>query len=61
MRKFLVKQKLPYWVQSNMGVKNTVLSAQTMKGATVSATMSALANENAEAIKCDPKNTKKQK
>lgn len=42
-----------------MGVKNTVLSAQTMKGATVSATMSALANGNAEAKKADPKNDKK--
>lgn len=38
-----------------MGVKNTVLSAQTMKKATVSATLSALGNENEEAKKADKK------
>ncbi len=41
-----------------MGVKNTVLSAQTMKNASVSATMSALANENEEAKKSDKKDKK---
>lgn len=39
-----------------MGVKNTVLSAQTMKKATVSATLSALEDENEEAKKSDKKN-----
>jgi len=44
---------------NKLGVKNTVLSAQTMKGATVSATLSALANENVEAKKSDMKKKKK--
>lgn len=42
-----------------MGVKNTVLSAQTLKGATVSATLSALSDENNEAKKSDLKKKKK--
>jgi len=41
-----------------MGVKNTVLSAQTMKNASVSATISALSNGNNEAKKSDKKNKK---
>lgn len=41
-----------------MGVKNTVLSAQTMKKATVSATLSALANENESAKQSDLKKKK---
>lgn len=42
------------------GVLRTVLSAQTMKGASESATTSALSNANEEAKKSDPKGTKKQ-
>lgn len=37
------------------GTARTVLSDQTMKNASSSATMSALANANAEAIKSDKK------
>ena len=36
-----------------MGVKQTVLSEQTMKGASVSTILSALSNENEEAKKSD--------
>ena len=42
-----------------MGVKQTVLSKETMKGASSSAVVSALANANEEAKKEDPKNSKK--
>ena len=42
-----------------MGVKQTVLSAQTMKKASVSSTLSALANGNEEAKKSDKKSNKK--
>lgn len=41
-----------------MGVKNTVLSAQTLKGASLSATLSALANGNVEAAKTVKKGKK---
>jgi hypothetical protein len=37
------------------GTKQTVLSAQTLKGASVSATLSALQDENNEAKKSDKK------
>ncbi len=44
-----------------MSAHNTVLSEETMKGASVSATLSALGNLNEEAKKADKKKKKDEK